>query len=184
MGLYINTTTMKLSQVYNIFMTLALFTLWPSNSALRCTAKWNECVRTFKAILFIIAPKWKPSKCLSIAKHTAYGLHKRKLSTSKLKKNNYYKHTAGWISQTMMSRRSQIQQTSHCTIPFIWGLRTAKRNLQILTGRGTKGAFWDDGNVLHLELSHVYMNTTNSLSCTLRFSHFKLHSNSRQTECG
>ena len=44
-------------------------------------------------------------------------------------------------------------------IPFIWGSRTAKLNLRILTGRGTGGDFWDNGDVPHLKLSHDYMNT-------------------------
>lgn len=133
-----------------------------------------------KAALFIRAPNYKLHKCSS----TEQIMYSYTIENCPAIKKERLLHATTWMNPTMMSKSSQTQQTSHCKIPLTRGSRTVKMSLCILTGRGTRGAFWDNENVLHLELCHVYMDTINSLSCTLRFSHFKLYSNSRLTQLG
>lgn len=128
MGPYINTTTIKHSQVYNIFMTLALFTLGPSNSALRCTVKWNEHSKNIQSHFIYHSPKVETVQMFVNRTDSLWDIQEKTvwqyIKKNKTKQNNYYVQQRGWLSQ-MMSKE-QIQQTPHCTIPFIRRLRQPK----------------------------------------------------------
>lgn len=148
-------------------------------STLKFEKNWSA---VFTEALFITAPNWKLPKCpLTVERINLQYIHPMEYYITARSMNELQQQTILInLIKVMLSKRSQMQQSTHLMIPFIQGTKTDETNpcksevrRVVAAGgqwKGYKRCFWVAGDVLFLDLSAGSMGMFScgeSWSCTL-----------------